>query len=298
MNFNCYLVVEIKINQAFSIMKKSTHFKINATTKISKLIEMNPEAIDVIASIKKQFRKLQNPILRRTLASRVTIKDAAKIGNVSVDVFMQKLAEIGFDVEVNKSDGKTLLDTKCPKVGEIQNENIILKDMKVIELDVRPGLEKGIDPFQIIMKEIKTLEDGEVLRVINTFEPLPLINVLKNKGYRSWTERQDNLVLTYFQKTEESVTKGLEHSQNLSNSNFEETMARFAGKLIDVDVRGLEMPEPMMIILEKIEDIPEGHALYVHHERIPQYLKPELHNRGIELLIYEEENGVKLLIYK
>ncbi len=279
-------------------MKKSTHFTIDATTKISKLIEMNPKAIDAIASINKQFRKLQNPILRRTLASRVTIKDAAKIGKVSIEDFLQRLADVGFEIELNKSEGETLMDTKCPKVAGTQDENINLKDMKVIELDVRPGLEKGIDPFQIIMKEIKTLEEGEVLRVINTFEPLPLINVLKNKGYRSWTERQDNLVLTYFQKTEDSITKDLEHAQNLSNSTFEETMARFAGKLIDVDVRGLEMPEPMMTILEKIEDIPEGHALYVHHERIPQYLKPELQNRGIELMIYEEGDGVKLLIYK
>ncbi len=279
----------------------TTKHKIDSGTKISTLIAMNPDTIEVIASINKNFRKLRNPILRKTLAKRVNIKDAARIGNVDVDVLLNKLKEIGFDIasgEAEKENSREGL-ASAGNTGQKQEREQKHENMKVIELDVRPELEKGIDPFQSIMKKIKTLKEGEVLQVINTFEPLPLINVLKKKGYRSWTEREQGVVLTYFQKTEDSEIDNLETAQNLDNSDFEKKLAGFAGKLVDVDVRGLEMPEPMMTILQKLEELEDGQALFVHHERIPQYLKPELDNRHYKMLVYtEDDDNVKLLIYK
>jgi uncharacterized protein (DUF2249 family) len=278
--------------------------KINASTKISTLIEENPKTIEVIASINKNFKKLQNPVLRRTLASRVSIRDASRIGGVSINTILRKLEEIGFEVELNNEEEELFKNNDSHRRGfgfrrRKRFGNRKYTNMKVIELDAREDLEKGIDPFQSIMKKIKTLEEGEVLRVINTFEPLPLINVLKSKGYRSWVERENGLVLTYFQKTEDSTEENLENSQNLNNSEFEATLAKYAGKLLDIDVRGLEMPEPMMTILEKIEELKEGEALYVHHERVPQYLKPELESRDFRILTYKaDDNNVKLLIFK
>ncbi len=274
---------------------------IDAGTKISTLIEMNPDTIEVIASINKNFRKLKNPILRKTLAKRVSIKDAARIGNVDVNILLNKLREIGFEIASKGAEtANSQKNTPHTETGkEEQQGKQKYQDMKVIKLDVRPELDKGIDPFQSIMKKIKTLKEGEVLQVINTFEPLPLINVLKKKGYRSWTEREEGVVLTHFQKTEDSETENLESAQNLDNSDFEKKLASFAGRLVDVDVRGLEMPEPMMTILQKLEELQEGQALYVHHERIPQYLKPELENRHYKMLVYpQDDKNVKLLIYK
>ncbi|MCC6180681.1 MAG: DUF1858 domain-containing protein, partial [Bacteroidia bacterium] len=53
--------------------------EINENTKISTIIANNPSAIDKIVSLSKHFEKLKNPILRKVLASRVSIKQAAKI---------------------------------------------------------------------------------------------------------------------------------------------------------------------------------------------------------------------------
>ena len=75
--------------------------KINQQTKISALIKENEKAIDAISSINPHFNKLRNPILRKVLASRVTIADAARIGKCNIEVFFKKLAEIGFEVEIN-----------------------------------------------------------------------------------------------------------------------------------------------------------------------------------------------------
>ena len=53
---------------------------IDENTKISKIIKEKPASIEAIASLSSHFKKLHNPILRKVLASRVSVKDAAKIG--------------------------------------------------------------------------------------------------------------------------------------------------------------------------------------------------------------------------
>lgn len=57
--------------------------------------------------------------------------------------------------------------------------------------------------------------------------------------------------------------------------------------MVTVDVRELSMPMPMMMILGKLDDLPEGHALFAHHKRIPVFLLPELEERGFEHRVRE-----------
>jgi hypothetical protein len=59
------------------------------------------------------------------------------------------------------------------------------------------------------------------------------------------------------------------------------------------------MPMPMMTILESMEKLQEGDALYVHHKRIPVFLLTELKERNFEYRIREiNDSEVYLLIYK
>lgn len=51
------------------------------------------------------------------------------------------------------------------------------------ELDVRPILESGGEPFEKIMAFVASLVPGESFRVWATFKPEPLLAVLANKGY-------------------------------------------------------------------------------------------------------------------
>ena len=64
-------------------------------------------------------------------------------------------------------------------------------------------------------------------------------------------------------------------------------------------MRDLEMPLPMMTILETLPKLQENEALFVHHRRVPQYLLPQLFERGFAWSVNEAApNEVKLLIYK
>ena len=175
------------------------------------------------------------------------------------------------------------------------------KSEKIVSLDVRAGLRVGIDPFSEIMAAVKILADDETLQIINTFEPIPLINKLKSMGYQSWTERPEaGVIHTFFKKeTAESVEAVLTEVTASSESDFQQKLTAFCNKIKKINVRQLEMPEPMVTILKELESLPEDHALFVEHKKMPQFLLPELKNRNYSIVYNEIDNDyLQLLIFK
>src|SRR5690554_2361356 len=112
--------------------------RINGNTKVSKVIKENKEAIEAIASLNSHFTKLRNPILRRLLAPRVTIAEAAKIGKCEVQEMLNALVKIGFELEENVKE-----NTQSNSLGENVEVKDFLDNLTVISLDVRPILAKG-----------------------------------------------------------------------------------------------------------------------------------------------------------
>ncbi len=267
---------------------------VNKHTRISKLIVENPEVINAIASINKHFKKLKNPVLRRILAPRITVADAAKIGGVSLDFFLNKLEGVGFEIDMENNHNTI-------EESENQDSEFVRAKTNLVSLDVRPIIGSGSDPFNEIMTIVKSLKENETLEIINSFEPIPLIHKLERKGFVSWTEKtQKDIVRTYFQMDKEIEEKDdLNPKEETSNSNFDEKYKSFVGKLKSIDVRYLEMPEPMTTILHEIELLPEGHALFVDHKKVPQFLLPELKARSFEILYNEKsDHHLQLLIFK
>jgi len=105
-------------------------------------------------------------------------------------------------------------------------------------------------------------------------------------------------VHTYLEKFDGEAKEEIDEA-TISELSFEQAEQKFAGKMKEIDVRDLEMPMPMVTILEEIEGVAEGHALYVHHKKLPQYLIPELEDRGYKWVSDEiDESNVKLIIFK
>ncbi|MDP1747542.1 MAG: DUF2249 domain-containing protein [Bacteroidota bacterium] len=271
---------------------------ISATTKISELVKANPASIDAIITINKHFEKLRNPILRKILASRVTIADAAKIGGCTVNDFFSKLIPLGFSLAPDTVPIINSLITDGQRPAFMQKIN----SGNIITLDVRADLASGKDPFQRIMDTLPSLSQDNFLLIINTFEPVPLINVLKRKGFEYYTEEiQRDIFHTYFKNTTEKKIEKTDRVPltNSVNSEFDEMLNKYIGKMETVDVRHLEMPLPMVTILQKLNTLQEGHSLFVQHKKIPQFLLPELEENKFSWLIREDGPGdVKLLIFR
>jgi len=265
---------------------------IDENTKISDILDSNEKAIEAIAMINSNFNKLKNPILRKFLAKRVDIKQAASIGGVHPNILLGELSKIGFIVQYPEIplQNKEKFKTKYSQMSKL----------RTVILDVRPILDSGVDPFKEIMAKLKEMNDDEELLIINTFEPIPLLNILKDKGYQYETIRpKEGEVHTRLFKVNTNIDITPINISNKKERTFEAAQEEFQGNMYEADVRDLEMPMPMVTILEEVEKIGEGQALFVHHNKLPQYLIPELENRGFSFVTNEiDDQNIKLIIFK
>jgi hypothetical protein len=267
---------------------------INANTKIGTILKQHPDALEAIVSISPKFIKLRNPLLRKVMAGRTTIAMASKIGGCTVDDFFTKLEPLGFENNKRKKVQETNLDNKpIPAFMRASEAG------KIIELDVRPIIETGKDPLDIIAKTVKNLSPAHILKIVNSFEPTPLIHLLGKQGFESYVERiSADLVNSYFHKIKESpIVSAI--PQRHDATGWDEILDSFKDKLKIVDVRALEMPLPMHTILDALKTLPQDHALFVYHKRIPVFLLPELEEQQFSYRIKEiSDSEVHLLIYK
>lgn len=267
---------------------------INPGTKISALLKAHPDALDTIVGIAPKFERLRNPLLRRLMAGRTTIAMAAKIGKCSVEAFYEKLKPLGFEVDTDAQ-----VEEEIPQEMPVFLQKVKPEDLR--NLDVRSTIAAGKDPLKDIMKAVKETPVTGALKVVNSFEPTPLIAVLEKQGYQYYVNNvDDETVETWFFK-ESGVQANLQEGLDVDTSGdgFDEMMQKYDGNLVEIDVRSLPMPGPMHKILETLESLPDGKALYVNHKRIPVFLLPELKDQGYEYRAKEiAEGDVKLLIFK
>ncbi len=268
---------------------------INAQTKISQLLEVDRDlVIRTLVGLNKKFSRLKNPLLRNLLVKRVSIADACKISKTELSDFMWSMKQIGF---------KVTADTSVE--NDIAERTVSFQEpLDYLELDVRPVLAQDKDPLKEILAAIKKLEEGQGLKLVNTFEPLPLIHLLADKGFSFRLEHPEpNLVVTYFSKAgsiaDETVTTPLT-APAADNDQFDRLLKRFdEHRITFLDVRQLEMPKPMLTILEQTPNLVAGSALFVYHKKIPVYLLPELEKQGLTYVFKTiGPADINMLIYK
>lgn len=136
------------------------------------------------------------------------------------------------------------------------------------ELDVRPVLAKGGDPFHLILSTTKTLAPGEALHLIVGFEPAPLYAVMQAAGRLAHTEQRDGAWHVWFYE-------GPRAEQPAASAERVPLQPP-----VDMDVRELEPPLPMVAILEKLTELGPGAQLRVRHHREPVLLYEKLELRG------------------
>lgn len=271
---------------------------INEQTKIAALLKFNPQALETIVALSPDFKKLRNPILRRIMAPRTSIAMASKIGGCTPQDFFKALAPLGFEATAWVQEA-AMPETAEPFPAYLQ----ALAPEKIMRFDVRSILAGGEDPLRQIQQKVKALPLGHALLIINSFEPLPLISLLKRQGFNAYVHHVDaQTIETYFYKNSASATDTIPNASITSTADggdWEMMLRKFDNHLVQIDVRHLEMPQPMMTILEALEQLPADKALYVHHKRIPVFLLTELKERNFDYRIKEVQAGeVYLLIFK
>lgn len=177
------------------------------------------------------------------------------------------------------------------------------KDLKVVELDVRPYLRKKLEPFQVIMDTVKKLEEDSLFVLHATFKPTPLYGVLRTKGLVSKTEKmaKDHWIITFVNKKNKHLLKdikGSEEKEHLVRKKTTTSTEPRESKSIQLDNRGLEPPQPMIRTLSALDRSLPGDVVYIHNDRVPVFLIEELNNLGYPFEVDEQPDGsakVKIL---
>jgi|YelNatPaOPRAMG01_1025707.scaffolds.fasta_scaffold09465_6 uncharacterized protein (DUF2249 family) len=269
---------------------------ITRSMKISKMLNDYPETLEVLLKTSPHFNKLKNKILRKALSSRVNVEQAAAIAGVDLSILLFNLNKSINHISKSqiKQDNENMKEIKIEEMSRDFFANI--SQAKIIELDVRPILEMGKDPFLDIMAKVKTVGDDEVLLLINSFEPVPLYSVLSKKGFEHKTIKKESAFYIYFFKKQVSANTAANSSNEILR---EKTSQHDYENIIEIDVRELEPPEPMIKILEILASVDEKTVLVVHHHREPLMLYQKLEERGYMAISNKiNENYFKVIITK
>lgn len=160
-------------------------------------------------------------------------------------------------------------------------------------LDVRPTLRGGGEPFQEIMQAVAGLGDGQGLRLLATFKPVPLFSVMHKRGFahseRSLEDGDWEVIFTpvqgattapaAFPVTSPAVPPGRRAEKQAARPGEADTQG-WPAPVRMLDNRGLMPPEPMVLTLEALEGLAAGEVLEIWNDRDPLLLYPELAARG------------------
>lgn len=144
-----------------------------------------------------------------------------------------------------------------------------------VDLDVRPILRGGGEPFEKIMKTVEGLRPDQGLRLYATFKPIPLLQVLGAKGFTFDARELDG---GDWEVLFRRATAPEPAAQALPATPQDET--EWPEPAQHMDNRELDPPEPMVRILAAIEELESGQVLSALLCREPTFLFPELAKRG------------------
>lgn len=158
-------------------MENMKNVIISPKTKVLQLIETWPQLEDVLIGYVPAFKKLKNPVLRKTVAKITTLQQAAAIGNVKVEDLVNRMRkEVG--QELIGESAESIYNTKRP---HWMDENNVHK-----ELDARKMLAAGEHPVNQVMADLKQLPAGKIYKLLAPFLPAPLIDKASSLSVEHW----------------------------------------------------------------------------------------------------------------
>jgi len=168
--------------------------EITFETKIADLLNDYEGMKDILIEINPKFKKLNNPILRRTIAKVAGVRQAAIVGGMEPVELLNRLREaVGQPpVEVN--------DTDKEKHDEVAPEWI--KHEAVVTLDANALLDADKNPLAEVRKALRSIKPGELVSIVSDFRPEPLIEAFTEAGHEVYSQEIDpSHFLTFIKKS-------------------------------------------------------------------------------------------------
>lgn len=253
---------------------------IRAGDRLSAVLARDERLLEVLAAAAPPLENLRVPAMRRTMAPRVTVEQAAQIAGLDAAVLVERLnralEHAGAPAEPPVAAAIAAPSTPS---SPVPSELLATPPDRLVDVDVRDDLRNGHEPFGRIMGAARALTHDGVLRVRAIFEPAPLYGVLAKLGLSHFTERlaADDWRVWFFRD---------EHARAASHAATPEPPPE--DDVVVLDVRDLEPPEPMVRTFEALAAMPRGKTLVQLNVRVPQFLLPKLLEQGFVYEIREQ----------
>ncbi|MBM3435102.1 MAG: DUF1858 domain-containing protein [Bacteroidetes bacterium] len=170
-----------------------TKLVITPQTKIAELLEAYPELESVLIDMAPAFKKLQNPVLRKTVARVTSIRQAAAIGKLPVDTLVNRLR--GLTGQGTLNNIKENPETASDKPDWLSEDKI------KITFDASEMISGGGHPLTKVIQDLKDWKAGDIYLLKTPFLPAPLMDKVKDKGFQTWSvELAPGSFLNYFFK--------------------------------------------------------------------------------------------------
>lgn len=165
---------------------------ITPKTKVLQLIETYPKLEDVLISHVPAFKKLKNPVLRKTVARIATLQQAATVGNVILEDLINLL---------RKEVGQDVLSLETFDIYNKEKPDWF-DELKIsTELNITEMLAVGEQPVNQVVADLKELQKESIYKIIAPFIPAPLIDKATSLGFTHWVcQQKDNGFYVYFRK--------------------------------------------------------------------------------------------------
>jgi hypothetical protein len=166
---------------------------ITPKTKVLQLLEAYPQLEAILIGMVPAFKKLQNPVLRRTVAKVASLQQAAAVGGVRTEELINRLRrEVGQDLTDESAGGA--YNTTRPAWFD---EKRLAK-----ELDARPLLAAGEQPVNQVMADFAAMAPATIYKLSAPFLPAPLIDKGSSLGLDHWLvkENEESFVVYFYKK--------------------------------------------------------------------------------------------------
>jgi hypothetical protein len=153
---------------------------ITPETKVGALLDAYPELESVLIGLAPPFRKLKNPVLRRTVARLTSLAQAAKVGGVDVrDLVLTLRRHVG-------QTGSEVGSVNADAPQEQQTPPDWVDPGRVtVRLDADTLLQSDALPLEEVTRRLRSLQPAELLELRSSFHPAPLLDTLQTQGHRT-----------------------------------------------------------------------------------------------------------------
>ena len=167
--------------------------EITPQTKVHDLLKAHPKLESFLMALNPKYKKLKNPVLRRTVARIATLTQVAKIGGYEPLELVNLLRK-----EVGQPPLEKMEETK-ETIPKDAPEWIATEPKAVV--NANELLDRNINPLAEVGRIFKNLNAGDVVLIESDFLPSPLIDTMKEKGHEVYAAQEnESRYLTYIRK--------------------------------------------------------------------------------------------------